>query len=143
MSENKVKEYLQQINFIETDMDLHKQILFSIPPDQKEEIEKVVLTIAGQKKQIQALRMKIKETDGDEYNKILALEQATERFKELSRDKKFARVLTLNDTGECFITLNDDTRIDCLVAAEDESGNWTVLNLEGEIGEYPGGLVKT
>jgi hypothetical protein len=38
--------------------------------------------------------------------------------------------------------LNDGTRLDCLVKAEEENGNWTVLTIEGETKEYPGGLVK-
>ncbi|MCG8567777.1 MAG: hypothetical protein MI747_22150 [Desulfobacterales bacterium] len=139
---SKVKGILQKINFIETDMALHKDILFSIPSDQKEEMEKVLKTIADMKGQIEGLRLKIKEIDEDEYNKIIAIEAATEKFKVLSQGKKFAQVNTLNETGECFITLNDGTRVDCLVAAKEENGNWIVLTLEGETREYPGGLVQ-
>lgn len=137
-----VKGLLQKINFIETDMDLHKQILVSIPSEDKDQIEKVIQTIAGQKKQIQDLREEIKRIDEDEYNKIIAIERATEQFQQIAKDKKFVHVNTLNETGECYITMNDDTRIDCLVAAKEESGNWTVLTLDGETKEYPGGLIK-
>jgi len=138
----KVKELLQKINFIETDMELHKQILFSIPSDNKAEMEKVVDTIAGLKKQISDLREQIKETDEDEYNKIIAIEQAAVLFREISRDKKFAQVNTLNEDRECFITFNDGTRQDCLVAAKEENGNWTVLTIDGKTKEYPGSLIK-
>lgn len=49
---------------------------------------------------------------------------------------------TLNETGECFVTLNDGTRVDCLVAAKDDQGDWTLLSLEGDALEYPGGLIQ-
>ncbi|HCY86577.1 MAG TPA: hypothetical protein DHV36_15695 [Desulfobacteraceae bacterium] len=139
---DRVKGLLQKINFIETDMDLQKQILFSIPSDDKDEIKKVMNTIARQKGEIHELRKKIKEIDEDEYNRIITLEQATEKFRQLSRDKKFVQVHTLNEEGECFITLNEGSRIDCLVAAKDENGDWTVLTIDGETKEYPGGLVR-
>lgn len=139
---DRVKGLLQKINFIETDMDLQKQILFSIPTDDKDEIKKVMNTIARQKGEIHELRQKIKEVDEDEYNRIITLEQATEKFRQLSRDKKFVQVNTLNEEGECFVTLNEGSRIDCLVAAKDENGDWTVLTIDGETKEYPGGLIQ-
>lgn len=138
----KVKGLLQKINFIETDMDLHKQILVSIPSENKAEIETVIKKIADQKKQINALRLEIKKTDEDEYNKIITIEKAAETFRKISRDKKFVQVNTLNESGVCYITFNDGTRLDCLVAAEEENGNWTVLTLAGETKEYPNGFVK-
>ncbi len=137
-----VKGLLQKINFIETDMDLHKQILVSIPSENKAEIETVIKKIAAQKDQINDLRLKIKDIDENEYNKIIAIEKGAQDFRQISKDKKFVLVNTLNDTGECFITLNDGTRIDCLVAAKEENGNWTILTLEGVTKELPGGLVK-
>lgn len=137
-----VKGLLQKINFIEADMELHKQILFSIPSENKTEMEKVVNTIADLKNQIRDLRDQIKEMDEAEYNKIIAIEQAAEKFRRISRDKKFVQVNTLNEDRQCFITFNDGTRQDCLVAAKEENGNWTVLTIEGETKEYPGGLVQ-
>lgn len=142
MSINEVKGLLQKINFIETDMDLQRQILLSIPSKEKDQMEEVVQKIADQKKQIQDLRMEIKRVDEDEYNRIIAIERAAETFRNLAADKKFVQVNNLNESGECFITLNDDTRIDCLVAAKEENGNWTVLTLDGETKEFPGGFVK-
>lgn len=141
MSE-KVKALLQKINFIETDMELHKQILLSIPSKNKQEMERVARTIADQKKQVNALRDRIKEADGEEYNKIVAIEQAAEKFKQLARTKKFTRINTLNETGECYITLADGSRLDCLVAAEEGNGNWTIMTLDGQTKEYPAGIIK-
>lgn len=137
-----VKGILQKINFIEADMELQKQILFSIPSDNKAEMKEIIDKIAGLKKQINALRQEIKKTDEEEYDKIIAIERAAEIFRQISRDKKYVHVKTLNETGECFITFNDGTRLDCLVAAQEENGNWTVLTLEGETKEYPGGFIK-
>ncbi len=142
MSDAKIKELLQKINFIETDMEMQKQILFSTSSDNKSEMEKLVEKIAGLKKQIIDLRQEIKKIDKSEYDKIIAIENGTKKFQELSKNKKYIMVNTLNESGECFITLNEGTRIDCLVAAKDESGNWTVLTLEGDAKEYPAGIIK-
>ncbi len=138
----KVKALLQKINFVETDMEMQKQILFSIPTDNKSEIEKLITKIADLKKQIADLRQEIKNTDKNEYDKIIAIENGTKKFQELSKDKKFVHVNTLNESGECFITLNDGTRMDCLVAAKEENGNFTILTIEGEAKEFPKGIVK-
>jgi hypothetical protein len=137
-----VKGLLQKINFVEADMELHKQILFSIPSENTAEMEKVVNTIADLKQQINDLRDQIKQTDEGEYNKIIAIEQAADRFRQISLDKKFVQVNTLNEDHQCFITLHDGTRIECLVAAKEENGNWTVLTLGGETKEYPGSLIQ-
>ena len=138
----KVKGLLQKINFIETDMDLQRQILVSIPSDQADQMEAVVQKIAAYKEQIQDLRAQIQSIDPEEYDRIIAIEEGTWKFQQLAADKKFVEVNTLNDTGECFIQLNDNTRIDCLVAAKDEQGNWTVLTLDGETRTYPAGIIK-
>lgn len=137
-----VKSLLQKINFVEIDMEMQKQILFSIPTDNKIEIEKLIDKIADLKKQIADLRQEIKNIDENEYDKIIAIEKGTKRFQALSRDKKFVHVNTLNESGECFITLNDGTRMDCLVAAKEENGNFTILTIEGEAREFLNGIVK-
>ena len=142
MSDAKIKELLQKINFVESDMEMQKQILFSTPSDNKAQMEELVEKIAGLKQQIAGLREEIKKTDKREYDKIIAIESGTKKFQELSKDKKYIEVSTLNEVGECFITLNEGTRIDCLVTAKEENGNWTVLTLEGEAKEYPGGIIK-
>lgn len=139
---SKIKGILQKINFIEADEELHKQILFSIPSDNQIEMETIISKIADMKKQINALRQQIKKIDENEYNKIIAIEGATETFREIAIDKKFIQVNTLNDSGACFITFNDGTRLDCLVTAKEDNGNWTVLTLEGETKEYPGGFIQ-
>jgi len=121
---------------------LHKQILVSIPSEDKSEIKNIISKIADQKNQIHALRQEIKKIDEDEYNKIIAIEKAAQVFRQIARDKKFVQVNTLNESGVCFITFNDGTRLDCLVTAKEENGNWTVLTLDGETKEYPRGIIK-
>jgi len=142
MSSAKIKGLLQRINFIEADMDIQKQILVSIPSANKKDIEATIQKIADRKANIDALRLEIKNTDEEEYNRIITIEKAAETFRRISLDKKFVLVNTLNESGSCFITLNDGTRMDCLVTAKEENGNWTVLTLDGETREYPGGLIK-
>lgn len=139
---SEIKGLLQKINFIETDMDLHKQILLSIPSAEKQQIKTVISKIADQKRQIEQLRQQIKTADEDEYNRIIAIEKAAETFRQKAKDKTFVQVNTLNETGVCFITFIDGTRLDCLVAAKEENGNWTVLTLAGETREYPKGFIK-
>ena len=137
-----IKTLLQKINFIETDMELHKQILLSIPSDNRNDMERIINEIADQKKQIGDLRLKIKEIDIEEYNKMIAIEQAADKFRQLSKNRKFVSVNTLNESGECYITLNSGKRIDCLVAAKEENGNFTILTIDGETKEYPSGIVQ-
>jgi L-fucose mutarotase/ribose pyranase (RbsD/FucU family) len=139
---DRVKTLLQQINFIEIDMDMQKQILVSIPSDAKADIEATILKIAEMKKQVEELRNRIKEADEDEYNKMVAIERAADEFKRIAKTKKFTVVNTLNESGECYITLTDGTRLDCLVAAREENGNWTILTLDGETKEYPAGIIR-
>jgi TolA-binding protein len=138
----KIKGLLQKINFIETDMELHKQILASIPSDDKKQITTTITKIADLKQQINELRQQIKQIDEDEYNKIIIIEKAAQTFRKIAKDKKFVQVNTLNESGVCFITFNDGTRLECLVTAKEENGNWTVLTLEGETKEYPVGLIQ-
>lgn len=138
----RVRALLSKINYIETDMELQKQILRSIPSSQKEEMEAVVVKIAAMKQQVLDLRLEIQNTDQEEYNRIVAMEQAADQFRALAREKKFVQVRSTDDQGLCSVTLNDDTRVECLVAAQDEGGDWTLLTPEGEIKTYPGGLVK-
>jgi hypothetical protein len=137
-----VENLLKKISYIETDMELHKHILFSIPSDQKAEMEKVMQTISEQKQQIQDLRREIKRLDPDAFDRIIAIEQGTEMFKTLAQDKQFERVDTPDDSGACKITLSDGTDVDCLVAAREKNGDWMILTRDGEVKQFPKGRVK-
>jgi hypothetical protein len=137
-----VENLLKKISYIETDMELHKHILFSIPSDQKAEMEKVMQTISEQKQQIQNLRREIKRLDPAAFDRIIAIEQGTEMFKTLAQDKQFERVDTPDDSGACKITLSDGTDVDCLVAAREKNGDWMILTRDGEVKQFPKGRVK-
>lgn len=128
-----VKTLLQQINFIETDMELHKQILFTVPAEDTAQIESVVKKIAAFKSQVAQLRQEIKAIDENEYDRIIQIETATLAFRQMAEDKEFSRVLTLNESGRCRLSLMDGTGVDCLVAAMEANGDWSVLTVDGEV----------
>jgi hypothetical protein len=140
--QSRVETLLKKISFIETDMELHKQILVTIPSDKKDDLEQVMQTIAKQKQEIQDLRREIKQLDPGAYDRIIAIEKGTETFKTMAQDKQFDRVDTPDETGTCKLTLIDGTDVDCLVAAREENGDWMVLTLEGEIKQLSHVLVK-
>lgn len=137
-----VDNLLMKISYIETDMELHKQILVTIPSNQKADMEQVMQTIASQKQEIQDLRREIKRLDPTAYDRIIAIEKGTETFKTMAQDKRFDRVDTPDESGTCKITLIDGTDVDCLVAAREENGDWMVLTPEGEIKQFSHVLVK-
>lgn len=137
-----VNTLLKKISYIETDMELHKQILVTIPSDRKDDMEQVIQTIANQKQEIRDLRREIKRMDQTAYDRIVAIEKGTEQFKLMAQDRRFDRVDTPDESGACKITLIDGTDLDCLVAAREENGDWMVLTREGEIKQFPSVLVK-
>lgn len=143
MSDTKVKALLQKIQYIETDMEMQKQIVFSIPSDQKDDIKRYLEQIAGLKQQIHDLRQEIKQIDPAAYDRLIAIENGTRQFQEISKQKKFVHVNSMNTDGQCSIMLNDGTTIECLVAAREADGNWTILTLTGDVKHYPAGLIKT
>ena len=136
------KEILQKINLIETDMNLQKEILFSIPSNNKDEMHEVMTKIKKLKDQISDLRITLKEIDPEEHERITTYEKAVEKFKQIASTKKFSTVITLNDTGECNLSLKDGSEYECLVKAVDEDGIWTVLTMQGETLEFPGDALK-
>jgi len=130
---NTAQDILRKINYIEVDMDIQKQILVSIPSAEKQEIEKVLKVIAGQKEEINALRQEIKTAAPEEYERILIFEKSAQEFKALAAEKHFKEISTFDGTTPCTISLKDGTRIDCLVKAQDDSGDWTAMTLDGTI----------
>jgi hypothetical protein len=137
-----VENVLKKISLVEMDMELHKQILFSIPSDQEDQMEQVIKTIAEHKQQIQELRGEIKRLDPTAYDRIIAIEKGTETFKTMAQNRQFDRVDTPDDSGNCKITLIDGTEVDCLVAAREENGDWMILSRDGEVKQFPHGRVK-
>ncbi len=133
----KVQDILKKINYIEADMAIQKQILFSIPSADTDEMEKTLRIIADKKAMIADLREQIKAIDPEEFNRILVFEKASEQFRQLTTEKKFVEITTLNETEQCSIQPKVGKTIDCVVKAKDEAGNFTVITFDGEIVELP------
>ncbi|MCP4115470.1 MAG: hypothetical protein GY737_08695 [Desulfobacteraceae bacterium] len=131
----KVQDILKKINYIEADMEIQKQILFSIPSANTDEMEKTLKIIADKKAMIADLREQIKAIDPEEFNRIQVFEKASQQFRQLTTEKKFVEITTLNEEEQCSIQPKAGEIIDCIVKAKDEAGNFTVITLDGELVE--------
>lgn len=86
---------------------------------------------------VEELRREIKDTDPLAFEKILAFERATNRFKQLAAEKKFIEVKTPGENEPCNLKLKkENITIECLVKAKDESGGFTIISFNGEIHEF-------
>lgn len=130
------QDLLRKINYIEADIEIQKQILFSIPSDQKEEMEKTIEIIAEKKNEIASLRQQIQEIDPEEHHRIVVFENAIAEFKKLAAENSFQHIASRSVNEECALLLNSATSIECLIKACDEEGNWTVITPEGEVQHY-------
>jgi biotin-(acetyl-CoA carboxylase) ligase len=136
MTHPKTQSLLKKINYIEADLDIQKQILFSIPSAKKKDIEKAIGLIAARKKEIDTLRQELRELDPDEYERILVFEVALDKFKRIAADSPFLSIVNRNINEECALALQNGEQLECLIKACDENGNWTVITLEGEIRQF-------
>lgn len=130
------EDVLLKINFIEADMEIQRQILMSLPSDNKKEIQEAVETLARQKQQIQELRKELQQADPVEYQRVVTFERAADTFKELVRSKSNLALTSRGENGQCAITLSDNTTLECLVTAREENGNWIVFTLEGLVRQF-------
>lgn len=129
----KVQNILKKIAYIEADLEIQKQILFSIPSAQIDEMEQVLKIIAQKKGLVNDLRDQIKESDPVEFERILRFETATTEFKRIAAEKQFSEIFTLNSSDPCTLVLKRGKKFDCLVKAQDQAGDWTLLTLDAEI----------
>jgi len=127
---------LKKINYIEADVEIHKQILFSIPSAQKAEIERTITLIAAKKKEIEALRQELQKQDPAEHDRILLLEKAIADFKRIGRDRPFQVIIDRKAGEECSLAVQGGDRIECLIKACDKDGNWTIITINGEIVQF-------
>lgn len=141
MANPTVQDLLKKINFIEADLEIQKQILFSIPSAETEEMEKVVKVIANMKHEIDGLRHQIKQLDPEEFERILVFEKAVNTFKKLATEKGFQSVVGRSNEDECVLKLKNSPQLDCLLKACDSDGNWTVVTMTGNIEEFSGNEV--
>ena len=130
------QDLLRKINFIEVDVEIQKQILFSIPSDQTDEMEKTITLIAEKTKEIEELREKIKTIDPEEYQRIAVFEKAITTFRELASKTEFQSIISREIGGECVLDVKDSANIECLIKAHDAKENWTIITLDGELQQY-------
>lgn len=142
MSKASIQDLLKKINYIEADIEIQKQILFSIPSDQKDEMEKTVVIIAEKTAEIKELRQRIKETDPVEFERIMVFEQAIDDFKKIASEKKFESIVSKNMNEECLLNLTSGESTECLLKACDSDGNWTIITMEGKIQTFSKAEVK-
>lgn len=136
MTNTKTHDLLRKINYIEADVEIQRQVLFSIPSAQKEEMEKTIRIIAAKKEEIQKLRLEIKEIDPVEYQRIIVFEEAITEFKKIASEKKFEAIVSKNVNEECFLELKEGPNVECLLKACDANGDWTIITMEGQIQSF-------
>ncbi len=137
MTNTATQDLLKKINYIEADIEIQKQILFSIPSDQKAEMEKTIGDITEKKKEIASLREQIKQLDPLEYERILVFENAVSEFKKLAAEKKFQSIVGRNINEDCVLALKNGDKVECLLKGCDPDGNWTIITFDGKIKQFP------
>ena len=137
MTHNKTEALLKKINYIEADVEIQKQILFSIPSDQKTEMEKTITLIATRKKEIEALRQELRELDPEEFDRIVVFENAVAEFRKIATDNPFDSIVNRNVNEECTLALQNGTKEECLIKACDNDGNWTIITIDGQLRQFP------
>jgi hypothetical protein len=126
----------QKIHFLERDIELHKQILATIPSGNRDEMAETIGKIAQMKRQLTELKESIAAVDPDEYQRLQRLEEETLRFKRLAAENPLQEVYTLDQCRVCALRLTDGSELACLVAARRQNGGWLVLSLAGECREF-------
>ncbi len=136
MTHKRTEALLKKINYIEADVEIQKQILFSIPSAQKAVMEKTISQIAARKKEIEILRQELQKLDPAEYDRILKFEQAVTIFKKIAESNPFQSIINRNVHEECALALQNGDQVECLIKACDKTGNWTIITLEGEVKQF-------
>lgn len=136
MSDRQIQQILKKINYLEAEIEIQKQILYSIPSAQKGEIERTLQVIAARKGDIEGLRRQINDLDPAEFARIVAFEQASARFMAIGAENPFTDLYHRQADQECSLRLADGTVVDCLVKARDAEGRWTALTIDGEVLQF-------
>jgi len=137
MTQPKTEDLLKKINYIEADVEIQKQILFSIPSANKEQIEQTISLIAAKKEEVGELRRQLQQYDPEEFERILTLEKAVAEFKKIAAVTPFQAIINRNVHEECALSLMSGEQMDCLLKACDNAGNWTIITLDGEVRQFP------
>ena len=136
MSDRKIQQILKKINYLEAEVEIQKQILYSIPSAQRGEIEHTLQVIAARKGDIESLRRQINDLDPKEFARIVALEEASARFMAIGAENPFTELFHRQADQDCSLRLADGTIIECLVKARDALGGWTALTIDGEVLQF-------
>ena len=136
MSHQKIQQILKKISYLEVEVEIQKQILFSIPSANKGEIESTIRVIAARKSDIENLRQQINDLNPEEFARIVAFEEASAKFMAIGAENKFTDLFHKQVDQECNLRLVDGTIVDCLVKARDEKGGWTLMTVDGEVLQF-------
>jgi len=131
-----VQDILKKINYIEADLEIHKQILFAIPSAESQAMERTIRLIAEKTAEIEVLRGEIKAIDPEEYQRILDLEGVIGEFRALAASKGFTSIVGRNVDEPCSLRLQGSPPIECLVKACDAAGSWTIITLDGQLRHF-------
>lgn len=131
-----VQDLLKKINYIEAEVEIQKQILVSIPSDQRGDMEKVIRKIAQAKNEIEQLRAEIKTVSPNEYQNILKIEKAADEFKKIAGENKFEHIENMSMLEDCSIRCKNGDEFSCLVKGRDKDGNWTVITTAGDLRQF-------
>jgi hypothetical protein len=137
MTHPKTEDLLKKINYIEADVEIHKQILFSIPSAQKADMEKTITLIAAKKEEIEVLRQQLLKYDPEEYDRIVIFENAVSEFRKIAASNPFQSIVNRNVHEECVLAMHNGEKRECLIKACDKQGNWTIITLDGKIEQFP------
>ena len=135
-------EILKKINYLEAEIEIQRQILFSLPGDDRKDMETVVAKIAATKNEITSLRQELQRLAPEEHQRIISIEEALEKFREISQKVEFSEVNNIATSGDTTLQLKDGTTYNCLLKAKDSEGNYTLITLDGEFLQVPGSNVE-
>jgi hypothetical protein len=137
-----VADLLKKINYIEADVEIHRQILFSIPSAETKAMEETIRLIAGKKEEIEELRRQINVLDPEEYKRILRFEEVLGEFKALAATRNFTNIIGKNVNESCALKLKGEAPIECLVKACDAAGSFTIITLDGQLRHFAADMVE-
>ena len=132
-----IQDLLRKITYIEADIEIHKQILFSVSSSDHNEMERVLKIIAARKEEIKTLRLKLRAISPEEHQNIAIIENAVIAFKKIASEKKFKSITVMKINEECCLHLKNQPKIPCLIKACDEDEGWTIITVGGEIQYFP------
>jgi hypothetical protein len=141
MTHPKTEDLLKKINYIEADVEIQKQILFSIPSNRQGEMEATISLIAAKREEIEVLRQELKKHDPEEFARIVLFENAVARFRKIAKDTPFQSIVNRNVHEECSLALQNGARVECLIKACDQNCTWTIITIDGEIKQFPAAAV--